>query len=370
MAINYAEKHASKIDEMFAVASITDKAVNKDYDFVGVKTVKVHSVPTVGMNDYSRSGTNRYGVPAELEDTVQELTMGKDRSFTFTVDKANSEEDEALNAGKALKRQVEQVVVPEVDRYRLTRMAEGAKFTKMGSITKSNAYETFLELNGAMDDDGVPATGRLAYVSTSYYKLLKLDEAFIKSGDLAQDMLIKGQIGEVDGVAIMKSMGRLPKSVDVLVVHPIATTAPYKLAEYKVHKDPPGINGDLVEGRNYFDAFVLNNKRGALALHRSSLLGLTVTNAAGAANKTKFTAVEGHLGELGVPMGKLVYIIAASPTAPALGADISDTSTYPELTLDTDITVQANDKYIIALKDQNGLCIGTSGTAKSCTIGA
>lgn len=302
MAINYAEKHAEKIDESFAVASITEKAVNKDYEFVGVKTVKVHSVPTVGMNDYTRSGSNRYGTPQELEDQVQELTMGKDRSFTFTVDKGNSEEDQALNAGKALKRQLEQVIVPEVDKYRLARMAAGAKHTKTGSVSKTNAYETLLDLNGKMDDDGVPSAGRIAFVSTSFYKYLKLDDSFIKAGDIAQTMRINGQLGEVDGVAIVKGMGRLPANVDVLLVHPVATTAPHKLAEYKTHIDPPGINGQLVEGRNYFDAFVLNKKRGALAVHRGALLTLTVTNAAGAATKTKFTKVEGHLGELGVAM--------------------------------------------------------------------
>jgi len=370
MAINYAVKHAQKIDEAFSVGSITEKAVNKDYDFVGARTVKVHSVPTVGMNDYTRSGTNRYGTPGELEDQVQELTMGKDRSFTFTVDKGNSEEDQALNAGKALKRQLDQVIVPEVDRYRLAVMAAGAKHSQGGSVSKSNAYETLLDLQGKMDEDGVPSAGRIAYVSANFYKYIKLDDNFVRSGDIAQNLRINGQLGEVDGVAIVKGMGRLPAKVDVLLVHPVATTAPHKLAEYKTHIDPPGINGMLVEGRNYFDAFVLNQKRGALAVHRGALLPLTVTNAAGAANKTKFTKVEGHLGELGTAMGTLVYIIAASPTAPALGADISNTTNYPELTLNTDIAAQANDKYIIALKDRNGICIGTSGTAAACAIGS
>lgn len=370
MAINYAEKHAAKIDEKFAVASITEKAVNKDYDFVGAKTVKVHSVPTVGMNNYQRTGTSRYGEPQELQDELQELTMGQDRSFTFTVDAGNSEEDQALNAGRALSRQVEQVIVPEVDRYRLARMAAGAKHTQVGTVTKANAYETLLDLNGKMDLDGVPSAGRIAYVSTLFYKWLKLDSNFIQASDVAQEMRINGQLGEVDGVAIVKGMGRLPAGVAVMLVHPVATTAPHKLAEYKTHINPPGINGQLVEGRNYFDAFVLNQKRGALAVHRDTMLSLAVTNAAGAADKTKFTAVDGHRGELETDMGKLVYIIGATPAAPALGADLSDSSTYPELVLGTDITAASGDKYIIALKDQNGLCIGTSGAAKACAIGA
>ena len=41
MAINYAEKYSAKVDERFQLASLVGGVINKDYDFVGVKTVKV-----------------------------------------------------------------------------------------------------------------------------------------------------------------------------------------------------------------------------------------------------------------------------------------------------------------------------------------
>jgi len=369
MAINYAEKHSAKVDEAFTIGSITERAVNQDYEFTGVRTIKIHSVPTVDMNDYARSGSNRYGTPAELEDEVQEVACERDRSFTFTVDKGNSEENSALNAGKALRRQVDERVIPEVDRYRLAKMAANAMHTKQGAVSKSNAYELFLTLNGALDDAGAPQTGRIGYVSTTFYNALKQDSSFILASDIAQEMRINGQLGEVDGVAILKSAGRLPKGVDLLLTHPVATVGPKKLSEYKVHQDPPGISGQLVEGREIYDAFVLKNKKGAIGVHRGTLVTLEVTNAAGSsATKTKFTAVTGHTGEGNIPMGKLVYLIASNPTAPELGADISNTTTYPELTLGAEINVTSGHKYIIALKDQNGKCIGVSAKAE-VTVG-
>lgn len=270
MAINYASKHAAQVDERFAAGSITEALVNRDYDFTGVKTVQVHSVPTVELSDYSREGANRYGTPAELADTTQELTMSQDKSFTFTVDKGNEADDPALNAGKALQRQIDEVIVPTVDKHRLKVMADNAKHTATGSLTKSNAYEAFLDLNTALSGDSVPMAGRVAVVTGNYYKLLKLDASFIKSGDLAQDMLIKGQVGMVDGVPIVLDLGRLPEGVNFLIAHPSATTAPHKLAEYKVHEDPPGISGVLVEGRDYFDAFVLENKKCAIGVHKKA----------------------------------------------------------------------------------------------------
>ena len=37
-----------------------------------------------------------------------------------------------------------------------------------------------------------------------------------------------------------------------------------KLEDYKIHRDPPGISGSLVEGRIVYDAFVLENKAKAI----------------------------------------------------------------------------------------------------------
>lgn len=37
MAINYAAKYSEKIDERFALMSVTAPAVNDDFDFIGVK---------------------------------------------------------------------------------------------------------------------------------------------------------------------------------------------------------------------------------------------------------------------------------------------------------------------------------------------
>ena len=49
-----------------------------------------------------------------------------------------------------------------------------------------------------------------------------------------------------------------------MIAHPVATVAPTKLEDYRIHQDPPGISGDLVEGRVCYDAFVLENKAKAI----------------------------------------------------------------------------------------------------------
>ena len=271
MAINYASKYGAKVDERFTREAMTTPAINNDYDFSGVKTVNVYSVPVAEMNDYEKSGSNRYGTPNELENSVQELTLSQDRSFTFTIDRGNFNDTQMANsAGQALDRQVREVIVPELDTYRLATMAANAGTVKTGAVTKENAYEAFLDGTTELTNSKVPVANRVAYVSASFYKLIKMDDSFIKNSDIAQNMLLKGQIGMIDGVSIILTPDSyLPTGVNFIITNKIATTAPVKLAEYKIHDNPPGINGWLVEGRVYYDAFVLNNKAKAIYVHKA-----------------------------------------------------------------------------------------------------
>ena len=262
MAINYAVKYASKIDERFASEALTDGAVNKDYDFVGVKTVNVYSIPTAAMNDYTRTGDNRYGTPEELQNTVQEMTVSQDRSFTFSIDRGNFDDTQMTSAaGSALQRQIREVIIPEIDAYRLKKMLSSVEAVTE-TITADNAYEAFLEGTAALIDSRVPVSDCVAFISSSFYKNIKSDPAFIKNGDLSQKMLIKGQVGMVDGVPlVVVPVDVLPSpTMNFMIAYKNATVAPVKLSEYKIHDNPPGINGWLVEGRVYYDAFVLDNK--------------------------------------------------------------------------------------------------------------
>ena len=60
-----------------------------------------HNINTVPLNDYNRGASaNRYGEPAEVGDTVQELTMTQDKSFSGVIDKGNNMDQSINKAGK------------------------------------------------------------------------------------------------------------------------------------------------------------------------------------------------------------------------------------------------------------------------------
>lgn len=275
MVVNLASKYEKKIDERFKLKSLTEAAVNHDYNWEGVNAITIYSVPTVGMNDYTKSGTTRYGAAAELDNTVQTLTLTRDRSFTFTIDRGNKQDTMGvMEAGKALARQNDEVIVPEVDAYRLSTIAAAAVAngnTATAAVTKDNAFESVLAGTEKLDNKKVPQGGRLLYVTPGFYNLIKLNGDFIKATEIAQNMLIKGQVGEIDGMKVIKvPTSYLPANTPFLIVHPVATVAANKLQDYKIHDNPPGINGYLVEGRVRYDAFVLDNKKDALYVHKTA----------------------------------------------------------------------------------------------------
>lgn len=271
MAVNYAEKYSRIVDEKFKVGALTSALVNYAFDWVGVSTVKVFSVPTATMGDYKTDGANRYGTPAELENEVQEMVLSKDRAFTFTIDK-KSEDDTmgTMAAAAALRRQIDEVIIPEIDTYRIAKLVAGADVShvvKDVAVTKANAYEKFLAVQEILDNAKVPTGGRVCIVTPGYYNMLKLDEAFTKKGDMATQLSITGLVGEVDGVNIIKAPASyFPKNTNFVITNPVVMPAPIKLAEYKIHEDAPGISGHLVEGRVRYDAFVLNQKKDAIGV--------------------------------------------------------------------------------------------------------
>ena len=273
MGINLATKYSPKVDERFASESYTEGiGFNKDYNWDGVGTVTVYDIPTVAMNNYSKSGTSRYGVLADLEDSKTDYKVTRDRAFTYGIDEGDSRSqlDIKKKEGRSLARQIREVVTPEIDMYRLNKMhnatIETSQKVSGSGLAKSNAYEKFLDMNKYLDEAKVPVTGRVAFVNPTYYNLLKQDSSFVKQADSSQKMLQKGVVGEVDGVKIIKVPSNyFPTGCSAILLHPKAMVCPNKLKDYITHVNPMGYNGVVVEGRIMYDAFVLKSKKTAIA---------------------------------------------------------------------------------------------------------
>lgn len=268
MAIDLVTKYLPYVDEIFTKESKKSLLTNQDFEWTGAHTVKVYKITTADMEDYGRSGPktgnwSRYGAIQGLDATTEEMTLTKDRSFTFAIDKLDEDETgNQLAAASALARQQRQVIIPEVDTYTYGVMAAGAGAKPAAvTLTAENIYTEILKAGTALDNADVPEDNRQLVVTPDVYQLMKRCKDIVMETNIGNDLRIRGVIANLDGANVIKvPAARLPENFGFMLAHPVATVAPTKLEDYKIHRDPPGISGSLVEGRICYDAFVLDNK--------------------------------------------------------------------------------------------------------------
>lgn len=353
MPIELTEKFLPYVDEMFTAESKKSLLTNQDFEWLGAHAVRVYKISTSQMNDYNRAGAangnwSRYGAVAGLDATTEIMTLRKDRSFTFAIDRLDQDETgKTLAAASALARQQREVVIPEVDTYVYGVMTEGAGSKPDAlELTKANVYEEILKGSEVLDNAMVSETGRVLVVTPATYTLMKQCTDITMETDIGNDLRLKGVISMLDGMDVVRvPASRLPADFGFMIAHPCATVAPTKLESYKAHEDPPGISGSLVEGRITYDAFVLDNKTKAIYYQRG---GLVLTSAAGtAAGATKVT--------VSTTKGKgNSYKYKVDAAVPVAGADCS---AWTDWNGTADITAATGATLVIVEVDGNGLAV-------------
>lgn len=273
MAIELATKFQPYTDEQFTSESKTALVTNKDFSFSGAHTIKIYKVQSTALEDFNRNGDiltgnkSQYGTISTLNASTEEFTLAKDRSFTFEIDKMDTDETaQQVEAATALAREQREQVFPEIDSYVYSVMAANAGIkASPAALTADNIYTAIINGNAQMDEAEAPADGRVLILTPITYTLLKQSGAIFDNSDIGADLRKKGVVGMLDGLNVVKiASNRLPSKFGFMIAHPCATVAPVKLEEYKVHTDPPFLSGSLVEGRICYGAFVLDNKAKAI----------------------------------------------------------------------------------------------------------
>lgn len=267
MAINYATKYAKELAQAFTHKSYVDGIACKDYEFTGVKNLKVYTAVSQELNDYRRSGSNRYGEPTEAQDTVQDMVMERDRSFSITVDKGNNAEQMgAKEASKILNIEMSEQAIPEMDKYALGKFIDYAG--KINVAAEEPTEETIVKMvsDGMvhLGNKKVPSDGRYIFIGWSYFGMLRLSKQFIGVEAIAKESLIKGTVGTFMGAQVVTVpddyLMKGNSQAYFLIVYKNSVLQPKKVQDYFIKENPAGINGALIEGRFIYDAFVIGAK--------------------------------------------------------------------------------------------------------------
>ena len=174
MSINLFEKFSPKLDERYKLASRTDAACGNDFEWEGVNAIKVLTLMNPTLNDYVASGTNRFGTPTEVQDEAAVYALTKKRSFANTFDVTNVQDQGFVKKAVMYLKQVwDEVYVPEIDKYRLQRWANGAGTVEVNATarTKGTVVEAMLTAQAALDDLGVPHENRFIFADRKSTRL-------------------------------------------------------------------------------------------------------------------------------------------------------------------------------------------------------
>ena len=299
MAVNLATKYSSQIAEVFTKGSFVKGKTSTSFDLTGVKTLKVYTPITVPEVDYTRDGMSRYGAVTEMQDVVQELKMTQDKAFTLTIDKGNNlDQNMTKKAADMLRLQLNEQSTPAADKYALRRFATmaGTIETASDAPTKDNIVDLISTGAQVLDDNLVPDGDRYVYVSSEIYKMIRLSPEFTGLEGLGVKAVAKGICGEIAGLNIVRvPKSYMPEGCYFLITHKNAVLMPYKISDAKVHNDPVGVSGALIEGRHYYDAFVLGAKANgvyALVAEGSRLAAPVIKNTSGTITLTAAGADE------------------------------------------------------------------------------
>jgi hypothetical protein len=279
--VNLAQKFSPKLDEAFARKSYTDAYINKDYDFDGVNSIKVYNLDPVALKDYDVSNnTNRYGGFSEITDTVATYTLANDKTFQTTLDRINQDDSAmAKTAGKWLGIQMNQVVVPEIDKNRFaTAVNYATTNTQTAPYVAANVKTLMREMVKEANEVNAPVDGRVFFVSPE--AAVDLEDILTPYMSYTSDKIMTEHcpIGKLFGVPVVEvPTDLLPTDVMVIFWHKSAILGARKLTETKILDGAFVLSGNIIQGRFRYDSFVLpgTNKLSGVATKGSTVRVLT-----------------------------------------------------------------------------------------------
>ncbi len=293
-SIALANKFLPILDEIYKSASLTAAmdALTKPVEFGAANEVKVFKTSMVGLGTYSRST----GYPAgDVTGTWETMALAASRGRSFSIDRMDNEESLGQAFGTLVGEFIRTQVVPEVDAYRFAKYAGTSGISTVSEAALTTAAGVLAAFDAAMttmDGDEVPAEGRILYISSALYSLLKASV----SRSLANETSADRRLQALDGVRVVSvpqsrfytqvtldagstsSAGGFSKTastgrdINFLLVHPTAVLQPTKLSLPKIFSPDENQTADawLFQFRLYHDAFVYENKVDGVYLHKKN----------------------------------------------------------------------------------------------------
>ena len=172
-------------------------------------TVKINQISDITIKDYTK------GTDIEVENvdgTPTELVISQNKYFAFSVEDVDAAQANVNLIDGAMQR-ASYGIRDTIDQYIASFYKDAGVTTGLGddttplSVTSATkAYESLVDLKGALDDQNVPADGRFVVVPSAFYGFMLKDSRFVAAGTTKTDAtLANGYIGTAAGFQIFQS---------------------------------------------------------------------------------------------------------------------------------------------------------------------
>ena len=299
----YSPEYFDKVYKQEAVTSVFD-ANRESVKFTGAKTVKIGKLQLGGLANYYRNhdqvpnvagsqsfyGSAGFGYQrSQMNYAWEEFTLTQDRAAAFPIEYFDDEEAGGEVVGRVVTEVSRTVIVPEVDAYALSTIAEKALGTATGYQEPGKDPKPLAAINAAFEyfeNNEVPAEDQVIFASPAFMKdLRQTGEVTRFLGEEVRDRGVNYKITTYEGRDIITvSPRRLHTGFKALEGGytfeggaPINFLACAKSAIYHVVKYEKvkvisgdmnlaanGFDGYTVYARIYHDVFVPDNKRYAI----------------------------------------------------------------------------------------------------------
>jgi hypothetical protein len=263
--VNYASKYSKQIDQIYTHESFVAGIATGKFEFTGVKTLKVFAPQTVPVTDYDAD--EGYGTPKRMGNEVQEMMVSQDKKFSLIIDKGDATSTNGtMEAGARLRQQLNEQVVPTQDKYALAEYVKqaGTVAGVAAPTTEKAVYKLLLAARAALNNALVPMDGRYCFMGSSYVGNLLEAGMIVANPQVAGKNYTKGDVGRVLGFKIVEVPDTyLPDGAYFVCVRGDAIVNPHKVHDATSTKSEL-YNGERLNGRFLYDAFVLGKKSGAV----------------------------------------------------------------------------------------------------------
>ena len=294
-ALNYATEYSRALAQAFPYVlnfgALYNTPNNNRYRWVNAKTIEIPSISTTGRVNADRDSIAV--AQRNYDNAWEQKTLTNERKWSTLVHPMDIDQTNMVTTIQNITQVFnEEQKFPEMDAYTVSKIYNDWTETRdeqgnlrtadTTELTVSNVLAVFDSLMLKMDNERVPANGRILYVTHEVKKLLnnadKVSRSIsVESGPNAIDRRVN-RLDEVQIIGVPATLMRTlynftsgwqiangAAQINMFLVHPIAVITPVSYTFSRLDEPSAGSEGKYIYYEESFeDVFILNKKSGAI----------------------------------------------------------------------------------------------------------